>query len=138
MVSRWLCSDIGILTVYVSVQRKCRPSLRGQCIDREICIYSVQKHKQSVSRLLPGLTAYQTKNIDFVCFIFHLMVLKINRFFRPMSFRNILVIFNRKWSKMSRTKWRPLKLWKTIYIYLLIEKCKWVSASRFFIAFWVL
>ena len=52
----------GILTVCNSVRRNTKPevdsagrSLRDRCIDRGLCISSVQIHKQSVSRLLPGL-----------------------------------------------------------------------------------
>ena len=51
----------GILTVCDSVRRNTKPevdsagrSLRDRCIDRGLCISSVQIHKQSVSRLLPG------------------------------------------------------------------------------------
>ena len=55
----------GILTVCDSVRRNTKPevdsagrSLRDRCIDRGLCIASVQIHKQSVSRLLPGLKPF--------------------------------------------------------------------------------
>ena len=59
------CYSNGILTVCDSVRRNTKPevdsagrSSRDRCIDRGLCISSVQINKQSVSRLLPGLATF--------------------------------------------------------------------------------